>query len=387
MRFLQTADWHLGLLFHQHSLIEDQAYVLARIVEIAREAEPDVILLPGDLFDRPVPSVEAIELFEDIIAELTLKLGIRVIASRGNHENDSRFQFGARFFAKANFHLVGEITEQPTVFELADAHGPVHVGVIPYAVPSICREIYKDESLADHDKAMAAITARLRARIPAGVRSVVMAHAYVEGGRGSESERELTVGGSGAVDARHFDGFHYVALGHLHAPQYVGRKTIHYAGSLLKYSFSEAQHIKSVSLIEMDEKGDCHVATIALPAKRDVRILHGSLADLIAVADGDPGRGDFIKAVLTDEGALIDPLQQLRERYPNTLEVVRATPFVAPGELVGLSGDHRAHAVRDILKAFYRDVRGAPPTEAESAVLDEAIEGIRQSDGGGAHET
>lgn len=381
MRILQSSDWHLGRLFHLQSLIEDQSYVMARFVEIAHETKPDVILLPGDLFDRPVPSVEAIQLFEDTIAELTLKLGIRVIASRGNHENDSRFQFGARFFAKANFHLVGEITEQPAVFELADAHGPVHVGVIPYAVPSICREVFEDEGLTDHDKAMAAITARLRARIPAGVRSVVMAHAYVEGGRGSESEIDLVVGGSGAVDVRHFDGFHYVALGHLHGPQHVGRGTIRYAGSILKYSFSEAEHKKSVSLIEMDGKGACRIETIPLKPKRDVRILCGRLADLIAGGERDPGRNDFLKFVLTDEGALIDPMNQLRQAYPNALEIVRETPFLPPGELKGISGDHRVLAVGDILKGFYREMRGADLSADETKVLDETVTGIRDREG------
>lgn len=386
MRILQSADWHLGRLFHQHSLIEDQSHVLARFVEIARETKPDVILLPGDLFDRPVPSVDAIELFEDIIAELALKLGIRVIGSRGNHENDTRFQFGARFFAKANFHLVGEITEQPTVFELADAHGPVYVGVIPYAVPSICREVFKDESLTDHDKAMAAITTRLRARIPTGSRSIVMAHAYVEGGRGSESERELTVGGSGSVDVRHFDGFHYVALGHLHGPQHVGRKSVNFAGSILKYSFSESEHKKSVSLIEMDEKGGCRVERIPLPAKRDVRVLRGKLVDIIAGAAGDPCRGDFIKAVLADEGALFDPMSELRQAYPYALEIEREVPFLPPGELKGLGGDHQALAVGDILKSFYRDVRGTDLTPDEIRVMDDAITTLRtgQMPGGSA---
>lgn len=383
MRILHTSDWHLGRLFHHHSLIEDQACVLNHVVEIARDAKPDAILLPGDLYDRPVPSTEAAELFEDTMAELVLKHGIRVIAARGNHESDSRFEFGGRFFEKANFHVIGEIDAEPAVIGLSDEHGPVHVGVIPYAVPSICRERLADESLTDHDKAMAALLGRLRTRIPSGQRSIVMAHAYVEGGRGSESERELTVGGSGAVDARHFDGFHYAALGHLHGPQYVGRKEVRFCGSPLKYSFSEAEHVKSVTLVDMDAKGACRIEAIRLSAKRDVRILRGSLAEILAGAQQDPNRNDFIKARLTDEGALVDPMNQLRQFYPYALEIEREVPFLPPGELKGLGGDHRALAVGDILKGFYRDVRGKDISAQEAEVLDSTIAKLRAGDGAG----
>ena len=152
-------------------------------------------------------------------------------------------------------------------------------------------------------------------------------------------ERELTVGGSGSVDVRHFDGFHYVALGHLHGPQHVGRKSVNYAGSILKYSFSESEHKKSASLIEMDEKGGCRVERIPLPAKRDVRVLHGKLVDIMAGATGDPCRGDFIKAVLADEGALFD-----HERAAPSLSVcarVERGAILATGRLKGLGGDHR----------------------------------------------
>lgn len=383
MRILHSSDWHLGRFFHQYSLIEDQAYTLDRFIELARALKPDLICLPGDLYDKAVPPSEAVELLSNVIAELTLNLGIPVVASCGNHEHGIRLSFGARLFAKARFHVVGTITDPPALLPFEDAHGPVYVGVIPYAVPSICRERLKDESLQNHDLAMAALTGRLRAAIPAGARSIVMAHAYVEGGKESESERELTIGGASAVHPSRFDGFHYVALGHLHRPQYVARETLRYCGSALKYSFSEADHVKSVTLIDMDAKGGCRIETHPLPARRDVRVVRGKLADLLRDAAADKARGDFLRATLTDEGALVDPMGQLREVYPHVLEIEREVPFVAPGQLAGLGADHRKHTVTDVLKSFYRDMRGAELTAGELGILNDVVEVLRRDEGGG----
>src|SRR5690554_3929586 len=311
MRFLHTSDWHLGRILHGRSLIEDQAHVLDRFVDLVRDARPDAVLIAGDVYDRAVPPAEAVELLDDTLSRIVLGQGVPVLVIAGNHDSPERLGFGARLLAERGLTIVGRV-DAPRAVAFEDDWGRVVVHPLPYAEPALVRDAFGDD-VADHEAALAALLGRVRAAHPAGVRSVVMAHAFVAGGAESDSERPLSVGGSAVVDAGLFDGFDYVALGHLHRPQRVGADHVRYAGSLLKYSTSEAGHAKSVSLVELRAPGERTVEEIALAPLRDLRVLTGPLDALIASAATDPAREDYVFARLTDRGALLDPMARLRE--------------------------------------------------------------------------
>src|SRR3954464_6712037 len=254
MRFLHTADWHLGRLFHGVHLTDDQRHVLNQVVEIARDSRPDVVLVAGDIYDRAVPPPEAVELLDEILSRLVIELKLPVVLIAGNHDSPGRLHFGSRLLAERRLYVTGHLPARCEALVLEDAHGPVSFYAIPYAEPSTVRQCLECPEVTDHNAAMAAILARVRENCPVSPRSVIVAHAFVAGGQECESERPLSVGGAGTVDVSCFAGFDYVALGHLHRPQKIHCPggLVQYSGSLLKYSFDEADHSKSVTLVEMD---------------------------------------------------------------------------------------------------------------------------------------
>ena len=376
MRFLHTADWHLGRVYHGVSLLEDQAHVLQGFIRIARETRPDAILIAGDVYDRSVPPAEAVRLLDLVLSELILGLKIPVVMIAGNHDGPDRLGFGAGLLTRAGLTVRGPVEAESVPLLLRDAHGELAVHALPYGEPALVRSALGDEGVVDHHSALAAQTrAILRAR-PEGQRVVLVAHAFVLGGAESESERPLSVGGSGAVGVGLFEGFDYVALGHLHRPQQVGAPCIQYSGSLLKYSFSEAGHTKSVNLVELGAEGRCTVERIPLVPRRDLRIVEGELDTLIAAAAADPGRDDYLLARLTDRGALLDAMGRLRAAYPNALAIERpALSGDGPGRA---AADHRQLRVQDLFAGFHRDVTGLALDTAEHAALERVLDNLER---------
>ena len=373
MRFLHTSDWHLGRLFHGVSLVEDQAHALTALRVLLRDSRPDALIIAGDVYDRAVPPPEAVELFDDFLSAVTSELAIPVVIIAGNHDSPERLGFGARLLARSGVHIAGKVHDAVVPVVLGDAHGRVHVLPVPYAEPAVVREVLGRSELVGHDASMRARLEVARAQVPAGERSVLIAHAFVAGGEASDSERPLTVGGSGAVDVRAMDGFSYVALGHLHRPQRLGADHVRYSGSLLKYSFSEAEHTKGVALVTLDAAGACTVESIALPPRRDVRLLRGTLAELLAAPDEDARRNDYLHITLLDEVAVLDPMARLRDVYPNVLDLDRAALHRA-GALGGASGDHRRLTTGDLFASFFADVVGEPLDEPQRVYLAELLD-------------
>lgn len=385
MRFLHSADWHLGRVYHGVSLLEDQAHVLQQFVRIAADTRPDAILLAGDIYDRSVPPAEAVRLLDLVLSELILELKIPVVMIAGNHDGPDRIAFGSSLLQRAGLTVRGPVEPDAGPLVLRDEHGAVAIHALPYAEPAQVRHACGDDTVDSHAAALAAQLAAARARQPAGARAVVVAHAFVLGGAESESERPLAVGGSGAVGAAAFEGFDYVALGHLHRPQAVGAGAgpetwrdarIHYAGSLLKYSFSEADHAKSVNLVELDAAGRCAVERIPLVPRRDLRIVEGELDALISAAAADPGRDDYLLARLTDRGALLDAMGRLRAAYPNALAIER--PVLAGDGSGRAAPDHRRLRVQDLFAGFHRDVTGLALDAPETAALERVLEGLER---------
>ncbi len=342
MRLIHTADWHLGRLFHNVHLTRDQEHVLEQLVELARDVRPAAVIVAGDLYDRAVPPTEAVDLLDHVLTELVDGLGVPVVAIAGNHDSAARVGFASTLLRQRGLHLVGELPQAASPIVLRDAQGPLRICALPFADPAEARHVYGDEAIHDQQAVAAAGVRRALAASAPDERRVLVAHAFVAGGLESESERPLSVGGAQQVPAGVLDGFDYVALGHLHRPQTCGSETTRYAGSLLKYSFAEAAHDKSVCVVDVGPRGSAPgeagragraaitVETIALTPRRDVRRLEGTLAELLARGPLDPRRDDYILASLTDDGALFDPIGRLRSAYPNALAIERPA-YERPG--------------------------------------------------------
>ncbi len=377
MRFIHTADWHLGRLFHGVHLTEDQAYVLEQLVGLVREARPDAVLLAGDVYDRAVPPPEAVTLLDETLTRIAIDLEVPVVLLAGNHDSPDRLGFGAQLMTARHVHVFGRLHADPEPVVLMDEHGPVNIVALPYAEPAVVRERLDDASISDHAGAFRALTERARHHIPGGQRAVLLAHVFAAGGQSSESERPLSIGGAGSVDPASFAGFHYVALGHLHRAQSVGADGVQYSGSLLKYSFSETAHAKSVALVEMDARGAVHVERLLLEPRRDLRILKGTLDELLEHGRHDDRRDDYVLAELTDRGALLDPIGRIREVYPHCLQLDRSAFFAATAPEAGARPvDHRSQSEEELFGDFMKQVSGEAPTAEESAAFREIVEAM-----------
>ena len=278
---------------HGVSLVEDQAHLIDGFVALARDVRPDAVLIAGDVYDRAVPPPDAVTLFDAFLARVAGELGIPVVVIAGNHDSADRPRPSARGCSrKAGSTFAVGSNAWPQPIELADAHGPVDVVAIPYVDPPFARAVVEGEDgLRDHDACQAVLLDRARRALRPGRRSVCVAHAFVAGSSESDSERPLVVGGGGLVARSRFEGFDYVALGHLHRPQRVGADHVRYAGSLMPYSFGEAEHAKSVALVEIAADGAVRFEPVALTARRGVRVVEGTLDELLAETPTGVDRG------------------------------------------------------------------------------------------------
>jgi exonuclease SbcD len=354
MRFIHTADWHLGRLFHGVHLTDDQHHALMQFVDLVKDERPDAILVAGDIYDRAIPPPEAVELLDEVLCKLVIDLKIPVVLIAGNHDSPQRLNFGSRLLANRRLYVTGNLPKKCESVVFADAHGSVHVYALPYSEPMIVRQCLDCEDVIDHDSAMRAMVGRINAAHPNGDRKILMAHAFVAGGSECESERPLSVGGAGTVDASNLGGFDYVALGHLHGPQKIGGGEVRYSGSLLKYSFDEVGQSKGVHLIEMGPGGECAVKTVAMSPRRDVRRIEGLMSDLLAGPTDGRSKDDYLEVTITDDGPVLDAIGRLREVYPNVMLIRR--PERVNGVGTGDRPDIRGKTAMQLFEAFYRHV-------------------------------
>lgn len=373
MRFIHTADWHIGRQFHNVSLLEDQVHALEQVVEIVRETGAEALVIAGDLYDRAVPPADAVRLLGETLERVVLGLRVPVIAIAGNHDSPERIGFASHLLAGRGLHLFGPLANPLPVVTLADGDGPVRFHPLPYTEPALVRERFGAAGVHGHDAAMGALVASLALR--PGERAVAVAHCFVTGGEGSESERPLTVGGAEHVAANRFTPFRYAALGHLHRPQRVGEH-IHYAGSLLKYSFSEAGHRKSVTLVELDAAGACRAERIPLSPRRDLRILEGRLAALLEGPAAGENRDDYLLVRLTDRHAILDAMGRLREIYPNVLHLERPGLF-HDGEIRRPGREQLRRSEETLFASFFEQATGEALRAEEAAAFAEVLEAVR----------
>lgn len=326
MRLIHTGDWHLGRYLHGVSLVEDQAWWLERFVALVDDARPDAIIIAGDVYDRAVPPAEAVALLDDVLARIVTDLGVPVLMVAGNHDGPERVGFGARVLDGAGLHVAGVLGGEVRSAVVGEGDEAARVWLLPYADPIETRAALEEADIRDHQDAVAACVARIRAAGATERYQVLVAHHFVAGGLTSESERGLSVGGTGAVGADVFGGLDYVALGHLHRRQTLGDGRIHYPGSALKYAFDETSSPKSVSLVELAD-GAVTIEHVELGARRDVRRVQGTYAAVLEAAASDAARDDYIEVVLDERAVPPDAHGRLRESYPNLLRLGRALEF------------------------------------------------------------
>lgn len=375
MRFIHTSDWHLGRIFYGEHLTADQSYILHNFLDLVADVRPQAVLIAGDIYDRAVPPVEAVELLNEVLARLTLDMRIPVIMIAGNHDSPERVGFGNRLLAKQGLHVIGPLASTVSTVSIEDEFGPVHFVPITYAEPSVVKVTYGLEATMNHEQAMQFLVQQSAATIPAGRRSVAIAHAYITGGEESESERPLTVGGSGTVSSTIFQPFHYTALGHLHKAQRAGAENIRYSGSLLKYSFSETGQHKGVFVIDMDRAGKTEVQFVPLKPRRDVRCIEGYMNDLLKAPASFSGQEDYIMANLLDEQPVLDPMGRLRQIYPNILGASRKI-VSAVTDLNGPAGDHRSLSEQEIFRSFFEQVAGRVLSDQENSLFCRIVEDV-----------
>lgn len=368
MRFLHTSDWHLGRQFHNISLLEDQRHVLNQLVAIVRERQVDAVLVSGDVYDRSVPPASAVSLLDDVIHRINTELGVPMLFIAGNHDSAERLAFGARALAQSGIHIMGLPGHAPASVVLSDAVGEVIFFGIPYADPVTVRH-HLGVDVHSHEQATAALLAQA-ADEQQGRRAVVLAHCFVDGGQESESERPLSVGGADRVSPALFQPFDYAALGHLHAPQSRQWSHVRYAGSLLKYSFSEEKQHKSVTLVDMDAKGQCEIVKIPLQPLHDMRIIEGYFDAFLAQGRDDPGREDYLLIRLLDTHAILDPMNRLRDIYPNVLHLERPG-LLRQGESQKTSRERLAVGELPLFRDFYAQMTGEElKAEGQQLVAD-----------------
>ena len=370
MRILHTADWHLGRQLHGVSLIEDQALALDQLFATLAELTPDCLIVAGDIFDRALPPVEAVTLFSQTLNRLNAEFKKPVLIIAGNHDSPERIDYGSSLFESSGIFIRGSFTKSPSVVHLEDSYGAVDIVLLPYLETAVARQVLGDETIQTPQDALAAACQSALNVIRPGARRVAVAHAFVDGGRESESERPISVGGSGRIHAGIFDPFHYVALGHLHEPQAIARDGVRYSGSLCKYSFSEVSHRKSFSLVELAADGSVKIEEIPISYKRDTRIVRGSFAEILK---GDAlSREDYILAEITDAGAIIDAMGQLRVVYPNILQMRRVSieSLIDPQSTISVN---LRQSPRDLFGDFLKYVTSSDPEDADLKAFDEAI--------------
>lgn len=380
VKLLHLSDLHLGKSVMEVSMLPEQRNILDQIIQYAKRQAIDAILLAGDIYDRSVPPVDAVELLDEFLGAANQE-GIPVLAVSGNHDSPERLQFGSRIFSRRGIHIAGTYSGRVEQVTLTDTYGPVHIYLLPFLRPVMVRqqlEVPVNDTQSAVEAALAADGSRLLPDRP-DERNVLVAHQFVTaGGRQPDccDSETLSVGGSDQVDAALFQGFDYVALGHLHQAQKIGEEWVRYAGSPLKYSLSEADHQKSFTVVTLREKGRIEWEQIPLTPLHDLRRIEGTLEELTRAGAQDPAREDYIWAVLTG-GPVLDPAARLRQVYPNLLHVESAAGAAGP-HMGPVSPAKPQESEEELFAAFFHDMYGKDMTEGQRQTVARVLRELRE---------
>ncbi|MFR7545048.1 MAG: exonuclease SbcCD subunit D [Clostridia bacterium] len=323
MKILHLADLHLGKILQEQSLIEDQEYMLKEIINIIKVEKVQVLLISGDVYDRSVPPTEAVNLLDDFLKILIKDLKIKVFIISGNHDSKDRLGFGNKIFEDEGLYIESKYNGRLKKVRLEDEYGPLNIYMLPFIKPVEVKKFFEDDLENNYDLAINKIIEK--EEIDKSERNIIMVHQFVTAGNVKPERTEsevLSLGGIENVDVSNFKSFDYVAIGHVHRPQKIGRDTARYAGTILKYSFSEINHNKSIPIIDIKEKGNITINLLPLKPLRDMREIKGPIEELIKEENYKEGNlEDYIKAIITNEEPVYDAIGKIKKIYPNTLKL------------------------------------------------------------------
>lgn len=377
MRLFHLSDLHLGKRINEFSMLEDQQYILSRILEWVGKEQPDVLILAGDIYDKPVPSAEAVSLLDWFLTELADR-NCPVCIVSGNHDSAERLAFGSKLMKAGNIFLSPVYEGTVETVDFKDSFGKIRIHLLPFVRPAAVRHAFPEEAERIVDYQTALMTAVGHMELLKEGRNVLAAHQFITGAMSCESE-EVTVGGLDNGDASLFDAFDYVALGHIHSPQSVGRREVRYCGTPLKYSFSEASQEKSITVTELREKGNVQIRTIPLTPLRDMRKLRGTYMEVTdrKFYEGTNCR-DYIHVTLTDEEDVPDGLQKLRTIYPNIMRLEYDNRRTRGNTQIKDWEEQEHISDLELFSRFYEQQNGQPMSAEQEAFVRNIMEEIKE---------
>lgn len=374
MKLIHLSDIHLGKRVNEFSMLEDQAHILKKILAVVDEEKPDGVLIAGDVYDKSVPSTEAVQLFDDFLVRLAKrKLSVFIIS--GNHDSPERLSFANRLIDAVGIHLAPVYNGVVEPITLSDEYGPVNVYMLPFIKPAHVRGFFPDTEITGYSDAVAAAIGRMN--IDKTQRNVLITHQFVTGAQRSDSE-ELSVGGTDNIGAEVFCDFDYVALGHIHGPQNMDSGRIRYCGSPLKYSFSEAAQQKSVTVAELKEKGTLEIHTVPLIPRRDMVELKGSYQQLTLrkFYENTTYQEDYTHITLTDEEDIPDAVAKLRAVYHNLMKLDYDNTRTRHSAAISGAENVETRSPIDLFAEFYELQNGLPMSAEQTELVASLIEKI-----------
>ena len=373
MKLIHLSDLHLGKRVNEVSMLEEQEGILLQILQIIQNTQPDVLLISGDVYDKSVPSAEAVTVFDDFLCRLAQRR-LPVLVISGNHDSPERLAFGNRLMEGSGIHISPMYNGKVEPITLEDQFGPVYFWLLPFLKPVHVRPFFPEEDIESYSDACAAAISHMA--LDKRKRNVLLTHQFVTGATTCESEVR-SVGGTDNVDAGVFADFDYVALGHLHEPQNVGSNRIRYCGTPLKYSFSEAAHHKSVTVVELGEKGELHLDLIPLVPRHDLREIRGSFKELTdrAYYEGTATQ-DYLHIILTDEEDIPDASGKLRLIYPNHLQLSYDNTRTRTNQILDCAEDVRQKNPLELFDALYESQNNQPMSDTQRSFVQQLMESI-----------
>lgn len=377
MKLFHLSDLHIGKRVNEFSMIEDQKYILKRILELTEEEKPDGIILAGDIYDKQIPSAEAVQVFDEFITRLAGR-AISVFIISGNHDSAERLAFGGRLLNSRGIYLSPVYDGSVTKIPLKDQYGTVWIHLLPFIRPSTVRHVFENEADLVTDVQTAAETVIRHMEIDLKDRNILVAHQFVTGASRCESE-DVQVGGLDNIDAAVFTPFDYTALGHIHSPQNVGTDRVRYCGTPLKYSFSEVDQEKSITVVELEKKGTVRTSLLPLKPLRDMRKLRGTYLELTDRSFyRDMNREDYIQVTLTDEDDVPDGLQKLRVIYPNIMQLLYDNQRTKTTQEVDAAQTVEKKTEMELFYEFYELQNNQPMTKQQKDFAEQLIREIKE---------
>lgn len=373
MKILHLSDLHFGKRLNNFSLLEDQIYVNQQIFQLAKNQKIDAVIIAGDIFDKSIPSADAVQLFDEFL-NFWAELNLPIFIISGNHDSAERLSFGLNIFSHNNIYISPVYNGEIKSITLKDNYGNINFYLLPFLKPSMVRPFFPDEEIKSHTQALKIALKNLP--LNKDERNILIAHQFVTGAVVSDSE-EINVGGLDNIDAHIFDDFDYVALGHIHTPQTILRDTIRYCGSLLKYSFSEANQQKSATIIDITTKEQISITTFPIKPLHDMRKIKGSYAELTNRQNYiNTNTDDYIFATLTDEEDIPDAISRLRSIYPNIMQLEYDNKRTRTNQIIDTSDINSLKTPIEFFNEFYQLQNNQSLNDAQMQIMQDLIDSI-----------